>query len=57
MLKFFREIFFGRRTAGEQIQQPKIKTLYPTQTIDEAQWMQEVKFGSRYGTRGSFYQY
>ena len=56
MLKFIRDFFLGQRAQGEPIQPPKIKTLFPTQTIDEQQWRQEVNFGSRYGHRGSFYQ-
>ena len=56
MLKFIRNFFLGQRAQGEPIQPPKIKTLYPTQTLEESQWYREVKFGSRYGTRGSFYQ-
>ena len=56
MLKFIQDFFFGQRAQGEPMQPPKVKTLYPTQIIDEQQWIQEVNFGSRYGTRGSFYQ-
>lgn len=56
MLKLIRDFLFGQRAQGELLQQPKLKTLYPTQRIEEEQWRQEMKFGSRYGHRGSFYQ-
>ena len=56
MLKLIKQLFFGRRAQGELLQPPKIKTIYPTQMVEEEQWRQEMNFGSRYGTRGSFYQ-
>ena len=56
MLKFIQKLLFGQRTQGELLQPPKIKTLYPTQIMEEEQWRQEMNFGSRYGHRGSFYQ-
>lgn len=56
MLKMIKQLFFGQRAQGEPIPPPKIKTIYPTQTVEEEQWVQEMNFGSRYGTRGSFYQ-
>jgi len=56
MLKFIRNFLFGQRAQGEPVQPPKIRTIYPTQQLDENQWWREMNFGSRYGTRGSFYQ-
>jgi hypothetical protein len=56
MLQKIKTFLFGQRAQGELIQPPKIKTYFPTQKLDENQWNQEMKFGSRYGTRGSFYQ-
>ena len=56
MIKLIKLFLFGQRAQGEPIQPPKIKTFYPTQTIEEEQWRQEMNFGSRYGYRGSFYQ-
>jgi len=56
MLKFIRNFLFGQRAQGEVIPPPTIKTIYPNQKLEEDQWRQEVKFGSRYGHRGSFYQ-
>ena len=56
MLKLIRDFFFGQRAKGEPIQPPTLKTLYPPETLSENQWWSEMKFGSRYGTRGSFYQ-
>jgi hypothetical protein len=56
MLKLINQFLFGQRAQGEPIHPPKIKTLFISQSIDEEQWRQEMKFGSRYGHRGSFYQ-
>ena len=49
-------LLFGERTPGKIIQQPTFQSTYPANRPDESQWAQEVKFGARYGTRGSFYQ-
>ena len=56
MLKIIKLFLFGQRAQGEQIQPPKVRTFYPTHMLDENQWRQEMKFGNRYGHRGSFYQ-
>jgi hypothetical protein len=56
MLKQIKTFLFGQRAQGELIQPPKIRTLYLTQPMNEQQWREEFKFGSRYGHRGSFYQ-
>ena len=34
----------------------KFNSTYPTNRPTEDEWSKEFKFGSRYGTRGSFYQ-
>jgi len=46
---------FGERAQGEPLQQPSLKSSYPSQRPSENEWAIEVKFGSRYGTKGSFY--
>ena len=46
---------FGKRAEGEQIQQPSFKSTYPADRLSESEWSKLVKFGSRYGHRGSFY--
>jgi hypothetical protein len=57
MLKFIRVFLFGQRAQGEKIITPRLKTMERTYTQDEVnEWAREVKFGSRYGTKGSFYQ-
>lgn len=50
-----KELIFGVRAKGEPIPEPKFKTTLPTDVISEDKWVKKVKFGSRYGTRGSFY--
>jgi len=49
---------FGERAKGVLIQQPTLRTTYPMQrdVLSESEWTQLVKFGSRYGHRGSFYE-
>jgi len=48
---------FGERAQGEMITQPTFRSTYPADRPDENQWALDVKFGSRYGTKGSFYQH
>jgi len=48
---------FGERAQGEMITQPTFRSTFPAERPDENQWAQEVKFGSRYGHKGSFYQH
>ncbi len=50
-----KQLIFGVRAKGEPIPEPKFKTTLPTDVISEDKWVKKVKFGSRYGTRGSFY--
>lgn len=57
MLTFIRTFLFGQRAQGEKITTPILKIIEQTYTQDELNyWANEVKFGSRYGTKGSFYQ-
>ena len=46
---------FGDRAHGEPIGQPKLRVVHPPVSLTENEWAIEVKFGSRYGTKGSFY--
>ena len=48
---------FGERAQGEPVGQPKLRTVYPPQQVSENEWAIVVKFGSRYGTKGSFYDH
>ena len=50
-------LLFGERAQGELIPQPTFRSTYPVNRPDENQWALEVKFGSRYGTKGSFYHH
>ena len=57
MLKFIKTFLWGERAQGEKITPPQLKINERNYTQDEInRWFQEVKFGSRYGTKGSFYQ-
>jgi len=49
-------LIFGQRAQGEKLPPPTFKATFPTERLSESEWAKEVKFGSRYGHRGSFYQ-
>jgi len=49
-------LIFGERAQGEKLPPPTFRVTYPFNRPPEDVWTREVKFGSRYGTRGSFYQ-
>lgn len=55
-MKIIKEIIFGERAKGQPIAPPKLKTTEPKNRPTEDEWAKQVKFGSRYGHRGSFYQ-
>jgi hypothetical protein len=55
LIQFLTTLLFGERAQGEMIPSPTFRSSYPVNRPDENQWFQEVKFGSRYGTKGSFY--
>ena len=57
IILFLTTLFFGERAHGEMIQQPTFRSSYPVSRPDENQWAQEMKFGSRYGHKGTFYQH
>jgi len=48
---------FGQRAQGEKLPPPTFTVCNPKDRPSEDDWAKEMKFGSRYGTRGSFYQY
>jgi len=56
LIKLLITLLFGERAQGEMIPAPTFRSSYPVDQPDEHQWAQEVRFGSRYGTKGSFYQ-
>lgn len=56
IMKYITELVFGRRAKGEKLPPPTVRKIEPTVYLDENEWRVYVKFGSRYGTRGSFYQ-
>jgi hypothetical protein len=61
MKKFILKIIYGTPKKGEPINlNHKIKIPFKTtelvNKLPENEWCNEVKFGSRYGTKGSFYQ-
>jgi hypothetical protein len=55
LIKSLTILLFGQRAQGEMIPTPTFRSTYPVERPDENQWAQEVKFGSRYGHKGSFY--
>jgi hypothetical protein len=61
MKKIILKVIFGTPKKGEPINlnyktKTAVKTTALTKPIAENEWYKEVKFGSRYGTKGSFYQ-
>ena len=57
LIYFLTTFLFGERAQGEMIPQPTFRSSYPVDQPDENQWALEMKFGSRYGHKGSFYQH
>jgi hypothetical protein len=56
LIKFFLiTLLYGEPAKGEMIPDPTFRSSYPENRPDEQTWVQEVKFGSRYGHKGSFY--
>ena len=48
---------FGQRAQGEKLPPPTFTVCNPKDRPSEDDWAKEMKFGSRYGHRGTFYQY
>jgi hypothetical protein len=57
LFNFITTFLFGQRAQGEIIPAPTFRSTFPEDQPDENQWAIDVKFGSRYGTKGSFYQH
>ena len=57
IILFLLTFLFGQRAEGEMIPAPTFRSSYPEDRPDEQAWSNEVKFGSRYGHKGSFYQH
>ena len=55
-MKYLLTFIFGQKAQGEKLPQPNLKTTYPAERPSEGEWGNLVKFGSRYGHRGSYYQ-
>jgi hypothetical protein len=55
-MQHIKTFLFGIKTKGEPITEPNFKTTEPTNRPTQDEWVKQVKFGSRYGHRGSFYQ-
>lgn len=55
-MKYIKELIFGVRAKGETLPtHPTFKISEPNNRLTIDEWVKEVKFGSRYGHRGSFY--
>jgi hypothetical protein len=51
------KLIFGNPIHGDYISQPNFRSTVPKNRLSVNQWVQMVKFGSRYGHKGSFYQH
>jgi hypothetical protein len=56
LMLYIKILLFGQRAQGQPVPQPTFKTTTPIKKPTQEEWVKHVKFGSRYGTRGSFYQ-
>ena len=54
-MQFIKQFIFGVKAQGQPVSTPSFKTTVPTNRPNENEWSKEMKFGSRYGHRGSFY--
>lgn len=54
-MKYIKELLFGVRAKGETLPTPTFKTVQCINRPSQDEWAKQVKFGSRYGHRGSFY--
>lgn len=50
-------LLFGERKQGIKLDQPSLRTVKASDLLPQNQWAEYVRFGSRYGHKGSFYQY
>lgn len=54
-MKHLKKVMFGERVKGEPLSSPSFKLTVPKNQPSLDEWVKLVKFGSRYGHRGSFY--
>lgn len=54
-MQYIKILVFGYPVKGEPLPKPNFKTTEVINRPTENEWVKEFKFGSRYGTRGSFY--
>ena len=54
-MKVIKTFIFGERAKGEPLPPPSFKLTVPRNRPTQDEWVKLVKFGSRYGTRGTFY--
>lgn len=54
-MKLLKQLLFGARVEGCPLPPPTFKTTVPKDRPALDKWAKEMKFGSRYGHRGSFY--
>lgn len=52
---FIKALLFGERAQGQPVPPPTFRTITPADKPTEDEWVKYVKFGSRYGYKGSFY--
>lgn len=50
-----KELLFGVKAKGEPLPPPTFRTTESTSKPSLNQWVRYVRFGSRYGHKGSFY--
>jgi len=55
MVKTIKTLLFGERAKGESLSTPSFKITMPVNRPTQDEWVKFVKFGSRYGHRGTFY--
>ena len=55
MKKLIKKLLFGEKAKGETLLSPSFKITFPENRPSQEEWVKLVKFGSRYGHRGSFY--
>jgi hypothetical protein len=57
MKSLLTKLIFGSPAHGVYVSQPNFRSTVPKDRLSVNQWAQTVKFGSRYGHKGSFYQH
>ena len=56
LMKQIKELLFGVRVKGETLPSPTVKTTDCKNRPKFNDWVKQVNFGARYGTKGSFYK-